>query len=301
MPTMAILTPQQMLERGLQHLGVTPEEWGRRCQRTNEEDFSTHFGPTPLVVANLWERLQTTTIVDARIDPQKHHVKDFLTAMHWLKIYPKERERKISIKVGRDSGRKWSWFYAKRIGLLKDDLIVWPDSWDTTFTVTVDGVHFRIKEPGDKKYKFVKGVFSHKFGSAGLDYEIAISIFTQQVVHIAGPFRAGRGDLDIFREEGLMAKIPEGHFVVADRGYRGEPGIIRIKNALDDEEVAVFKAEGLARQETFNSRLQRYAILQERFRSNMENEEFEKHGIAFYAVAMICQLEMMHGAPLFDV
>lgn len=298
---MAILTSQQMLTRGLVHLGVTQAEWNRRCQRTNEEDFATHFGPSPEVVADLWARLHTTNCAKARIDPTKHKVKDFLTALHWLKIYPKERERKISLKVGRDSGRKWSWLYAEKIGALKDELIVWPESWDTIFTVTIDGVHFRIKEPTDPKFKFVKGAFSHKFGKSGLVYEIAISIFTQQVVHIAGPFRAGRGDLDIAREEGLLNKIPEGHYAIADKGYRGEPNKIRVGNYLDDEEVAMLKAEGLARQETFNARLQRYAILQERFRNSMENEQFEKHGTAFYAVAVLCQLEMMHGSPLFDV
>jgi len=33
----------------------------------------------------------------------------------------------------------------------------------------------------------------------------------------------------------------------------------------------------------------------------MKNEQFEKHGIVFNAVAVICQLEMMLGLPLFDV
>ena len=300
---MAPLTEEQMLTRGLLHLGVTPKEWGRRCRRTNEEDFATHFGPPPKVVADLWTRLHTTENADARIDPKIHRVKDFLTALHWLKIYPKERERKISIKVGRDSGRKWSWFYAAKIGALKAELVVWPESWDTIFTMTIDGVHFCIKEPTDDVYKFVRGVFSHKFGSAGLDYEIAISTFTQQVVHIAGPFRAGRNDVQIFREEGLKEKIPDGCYAIADRGYREKikPSKIRTQNYLDDDDVAMFKAEALARHETFNSRLERYSILQERFRSNMKTEQYEKHGIVFNAVAVICQLEMMLGSPLFDV
>ncbi len=60
-----------------------------------------------------------------------------------------ERERKISLEVGRDSGRKWSWFY----------------------------------------------------------------------------------------------------YAIADRGCRGETEKIRAKNYLDDDEVAMFKAEALARHE----------------------------------------------------
>lgn len=295
---MAVLTPQEMLERGLRHVGVTPEEWGRRCNRTNVEDFAALYGSNPEVVANLWERLQTTQVQEARIDSGKHRVKDFLTALHWLKTYPTERERKLQIKVGRDTGRKWSWFYARKIGALKDELIVWPDEWDTIFTVTVDGVHFRIEEPTSKKYKFIKGYFSHKSGSAGLDYEIAVSIFTQQVVWIRGPFKAGKGDLDIFENEGLRDKIPDGHYAIGDKGYRGDYDKIRTENSLDDEEVRQFKALALARHETFNSRLKRYAILCERFRGR---NQLETHGIVFNAVAVICQLEMIHGSPLFDI
>jgi hypothetical protein len=179
---MATLTSQQMLKRGLMHVGITPEEWGRHVQKTNVEDFAAVYGPTPDVVADLWGRLQTTNIVAARIDPSKHIVKDFLTALHWLKLYPTERQRRIQIKVGRDACRKWSWFYSKKIAALKDEIIVWPENWDTIFTITIDGVHFRIKEPTSEKYKFMKGYFSHKFGSAGLDYEIGISIFTHNVV-----------------------------------------------------------------------------------------------------------------------
>jgi hypothetical protein len=88
----SILTAQQMLERDLQLLGVTPGEWGWHKQHTNEEDFVAHFGPNPEVVAILWERLQTATCAEARIDPKKHRVKDFLTALHWLKKYPTNTE-----------------------------------------------------------------------------------------------------------------------------------------------------------------------------------------------------------------
>jgi hypothetical protein len=57
------------------------------------------------VVAALLSRLQTTNIERARINPgAKNYVKDFLTALHWLKIYPTENKRRISIKVGNGLG-----------------------------------------------------------------------------------------------------------------------------------------------------------------------------------------------------
>ena len=279
---MAILTAEQMLEKGLRRLGVTPQEQQGRKEHTNVEDFAAHFGPSPDVASKLWEILQTTDIVEARIDPKKHYCRDFLTALHWLKRYPTEKERKIQLKVGEKTGRKWSWFYAEKIGALKSQLITWPDEWRSIFTITVDGVHFRIQEPNHPEYKVDPKYFSHKFGSAGLDYEIGISIFEQRVVWVRGPFKAGRGDLQIFRNEGLMAKIPHGKKVVADKGYRGQYDVISIANSLDSEEVREFKTRALARHENFNFRLERYAVLRQLFRNS-----HEKHGMVFNAVAVI--------------
>jgi hypothetical protein len=105
------IQPKEVLERGLGLLGVMPEEWNQRKYQTNELDFAAHFGPSPDVVTALWTNLCTTQVAAARIDPKKHWLKDFLVALHWLKVYPTERERKIAIKVGKNSGRKWSWFY----------------------------------------------------------------------------------------------------------------------------------------------------------------------------------------------
>jgi hypothetical protein len=127
---------------------------------------------------------------------------------------------------------------------LKEELIVLPEEWDTIFTVTVDGVHFQIKEPKNEKFKFIRVFFSHKHGSAGLSYEITISIFEQRVVWLNGPFLAGKGDLDIFHA-GLMKKIPDGHFVIGDRGYRGEYDVICIHNSLDGTDVTEFKSTAL--------------------------------------------------------
>jgi hypothetical protein len=301
------IQPEEVLERGLRLLGVTPEERNRRKYWTNELDFVAHFGPSPDVVAALWTNLCTTQVAAAKIDPRKHRLKDFLVALHWLKVYPTERERKIAIKVGKNSGRKWSWLYVRKIAALKDEVIKWPEKWETIFTVSVDGVHFRLKEPTSKEYKFLPEYFSHKHGSARLDYEIAINIFMGQVVRIVGPFPAGRGDLDIFQEEGLMDLIPHGHKVIADRGYHGLYEIISTPNPCDDEDVARFKSLALARHETFNGRLKRFCCLRETFRGNgikVDGEKLthlEAHGIVFDAVAVICQLELMLDSPLFDV
>jgi hypothetical protein len=98
-----------------------------------------------------------------------------------------------------------------------------------------------------------------------------------------------------------MAKIPDGHYVVADIGYRGEYDVIRIENSLDDNEVALFKSNALARHENFNSRVKRYGILLQCYRGKGSRGELEKHRLVFNALVCICQLEMMHGSTLFEV
>ena len=58
--------------------------------------------------------------------------------------------------------------------------------------------------------------YSHKFKQAAVDYEIAISIFTQQVVWISGPHKGSRHDITIFREE-EEEKEDEDHLLTSDK------------------------------------------------------------------------------------
>ena len=129
-----ILTPNQVLEKGLKKLHVTEKQMGRRLQATNEEDFAACYGPSPLVVAELWELLHQSLDEDICLDPTKHFFGDFLIALHWMKITPTERQRKIFLGCCRETGRKWSWFYTRRIAMLKDELIVWPAAFRTNRT-----------------------------------------------------------------------------------------------------------------------------------------------------------------------
>jgi len=291
------LTANEMLERGLRVLGVGMEAQARRLATTNEKDFESHFGSRPTVIADLWNRLHTTA-TGVPLLPGKHFPSDFLVALHWLRIYPTEKGRKISLHIGEKTGRKWSWLYAKKIAALKEELIQWPADWgERIFTVSVDGVHFRIEEPLHPTYKRDKQYFSHKFGRAGLDYEIAISIFESKVVWINGPFKAGKHDVRIFKEDGLMQLIPQGKRVIADRGYCGAAEVVSYRNDLDTEEVKEFKRRALSRHENFNNRIHTFKSLQELFRHS-----HEKHGIAFDTVVVICQLELLlNASPLFDV
>lgn len=164
------------------------------------------------------------------------------------------------------------------------------------FIITVDGVHCRIEEPGHPTQRKNTRYYSHKFKQAGLMYELALHLFKNQIVWANGPFPAGRGDIEIFRKEGLKDKIPINRKVIADKGYRGEPGLIVHHNALDTEEVRLFKKRAMARQESLNHRIKNFKILAERFR-----HKEKKHQIAFLAVVVLIQFQIESGYPLFSV
>lgn len=97
-----------------------------------------------------------------------------------------------------------------------------------------------ISEPRQGDKSFNRQYFSHKFHSAGLSYELGISVFTNQVVWTNGPFPAGTADITIYRK-GLKDKIPEGKRVIGDAGYRGEPKTISVPNQFDSKELRKFK------------------------------------------------------------
>ena len=98
------------------------------------------------------------------------------------------------------------------------------------------------------------------------------------------------------REPALRARRGVAHRAIGDRGYRGEAAILSTPSSQDTEAVREFKGRVLSRQETFNSRLKHFNCLDERFRHGIE-----KHKWCFYACAVIVQLQLENGFPLFQV
>lgn len=129
-----------------------------------------------------------------------------------------------------------------------------------------------------------------------MNYEIAISVYTNALVWVNGPFPAGGHDITVFRSKGLKDKIPTGKKGIADNGYRGEVAILSTPNAHDPPELRKFKSRARARHESFNARLKSFRCLDVRFRHGVE-----KHRSVFEAVCVICQYQLENGSPLFDV
>jgi hypothetical protein len=162
--------------------------------------------------------------------------------------------------------------------------------------ITVDGTDFQIPQKGLPK----KGnVFaSHKFaGKLALRYELGVSILGGDLVWIQGPYPAGKyTDIEIFNKV-LRHYLEPGERVEADDGYRGHPDKIKCpKNDANPAANLAMQGRVRARHETLNGRLKNWGILKQVLR-----HQISLHGDVFWACAVLTQLAIDNGEPLFGV
>ena len=314
--------PSEILVLGLSLVGFSDKRIKRVNGKRNLQRFRCHFASDPTVYSVLLHRLQTAENPKARVDRHIEKVGKkkfsgyYLMAIHLLACYPTEDEAesvfsKSFIEPCKETWSYWAWKIVGNIAALKPEIIVWPKKWNnpdgetedqTVFIFTVDGIHCRIEEPTLGDFEKNKKFFSHKFHSAALDYEIAISIFEQKCIWVNGPYGAGKNDISIFRhklkDQLTQARESSGidHRGIADRGYRGEDTFLSVPSSQDTAEVRYFKQRALSRHENFNGRLKNFDCLEERFRHSIK-----KHKQCFYACSVIVELQLENGSPLFVV
>ncbi len=139
---------------------------------------------------------------------------------------------------------------------------------------------------------------SHKFKTkSGVRYEVALKILTGEISWLNGPFPCGKfADVTIFRAS-LSTFLDEFERVEADDGYIGEsPFRAKVPKAVLScpSEVDAFQKRAQGRHETINARLNFFAILEDRFQ-----HDITQHGYVFRAVAVLVQLSIRNGDPLF--
>jgi hypothetical protein len=129
----------------------------------------------------------------------------------------------------------------------------------------------------------------------GYKYEVGVCIQTGDIVWINGPFKAGRSDVTIFQEDGLKDALCDNECVECDAVYVGEEKF-KAPKVGQSRADRIQKNKVRARQETMNSRLKIFRILDDVFR-----HQLSRHGDAFRAAAVIVQLGFdLHG-PMYDV
>ena len=154
----------------------------------------------------------------------------------------------------------------------------------------MDGTDFRIQEPKP----FWKGWYSFKFNGPGLRYEVGVCILTGDIVWTNGPFPCGKySDITIFRL-GMLKALDDDRRekVEADKGYRGEEHYVNTPPVVDGEMAQRVRS----RHETVNKRFKQWKCLKDVFQHNLA-----KHHDMFTAVAVVTQLAMENGEPLFNV
>ena len=245
------------------------------------------------------EDLQTTTIEAARVLPNQLNVDHFLMAMHHLKRYPTDLEREPIFDIDCMQGRDRVWFYVEKIRQLKWEKIVWPadDFGSDLWVISVDGVHFWIREPQHPEWSQDRTFFSQKYNHAGICYELGISLSENKLVWMNGPFKAGQSDLSIFKKHGLKMKLETtGKCAIGDGNYVGYPQVVSSPNNHDSRAVKKFKSRALKRHEKFNGMIKHFECLTGRFRHSATR--FRQ---CMEAVCVICQYKMEMGMPLFDI
>ena len=162
--------------------------------------------------------------------------------------------------------------------------------------MTIDGTNFRIPQKGaaTKGNAFA----SHKYGEKStLRYELGVDILAGNLVWIQGPYPVGKySDIVIFNEV-LTFFLEPGERVEADKGYRRYPGKIKCPaNDANQAENRALQGKARARHETFNGWLKNWGIL-----SHVYRHHIMSHGDVFRACAVVTQLTVALGEPLFEV
>ena len=152
--------------------------------------------------------------------------------------------------------------------------------------MTIDGTDFRIQQKGVAKK-----------GKSALRYELGIDILKGNLIWVEGPYPASAWlDIKTFLNC-LAGPLLPGKRVEADNGYVGRADKVKCpNNNCNPPENLGMQSAARSRHETFNGRLKNWGILEKVYR-----HDITVHGTVFYACAVITQLSVANGEPLFEV
>ncbi|KAL9180930.1 hypothetical protein ACHAXT_009735 [Thalassiosira profunda] len=262
---------------------------------SEDRRFREFFGCGAAIALVLWNRLLEHDAL-----PDGGMIMHLLWALHFMNAYPKQDAG--SATAGGSGGaldpktwRKYLWPFVEAIAYLEQFVVVFENrkvhrrNYNDCL-LSVDGVDCKIPNHGP-------AFASHKFaGKSALRYELAIDIEKGDLSWIHGPFPAGNWpDINIFRHA-LKWQLDEYERVEADDGYRGDVKIKCPGNFTNPAENLRMQGLVRSRHETFNGRMKQWDILSVQYRHDLST-----HGTVFRAIAVITQLSIHNGEPLFPV
>ena len=277
------------------------------------------FGAPTIVIAKLWELIFRNNDCNKRIINNKEHL---LWALHYMKQSPSfdvfcktVKKNRSNASPTKKTALKWVWFYVKEIEALEDVVINWDhrktnDRGDDCLA-SIDCIDCEFQQilidhptkPGKKIRN--KALYSFKFNGPALRYEVALSLLSNDIVWINGPFCPGDWtDLEIFRFN-LMHQLEPGERIEADNGYIGEAPRYVVCPACcttKSEELAVMRrVEG--RHEAMNRHIKNWKCMKGIFDvKGTPVEKMEKHGALFWACVIVKQVSMQMGVgEMYDI
>ena len=253
----------------------------------DDRTFRSFYGRSPDEVLELWELCCD--------DIPKTKLKHLFWSLMHMKLYMPLEVMVTLVNTSKPTYEKWTWVWIEAIAKKHTEIIDWNKRNRTVpknvwCRVTVDGTDFGIGEP----FPFNKKWKSPKMKGAAVKYEVAISIFSGDIVWIYGPHRGGKHDITIFKEK-LKDMLEEDEMVEADRGYKGLCEFIRTNFDYESAAEGMEKSELRSRHETVNRRFKSWGILQQAFRSDRRRHQF-----VFYAIAVMTQMSIDNGNVLFS-
>jgi len=299
-------TAKQVATRGI----LLASNWGWTRARLEKQDpkslnnlFKAQCGAHPVIVAQLWEDLQTTQIAAAGINVEKRNVnlKNFLRTFQFLRICPTEEQRRGWWANSRNTIRKWCKCFLSKILAMKVEKVRWPQpgEWTATFMMSVDGVHCHFHEEQHPTLSKNPAVFSHKLNGPGLSHEPALHLWEPRLVWVKqNPITKHSDRMNFAEPGGLRGQIPDGHKATTDRGCRGKGGDpkVAVPSSHDSNDLRTLKARARMRQESFHTCIKLFKCIDGKF-----NHDRKCHEMCFECCCIICCHEMELINPLFDI
>ncbi len=214
---------KKILRDGLSFAGFTDERIDRCGEHRNVNRFKAHYGVCPETLVLFFGDL-------FKKHPSVNYKNVFMT-LFWLKTY----------SVAHVMASTWGFCeeyinpvveeYIAKFSSLKDGKIRLDRlNGDPIIVFSIDACHFMVDEfalsPSTRWY-------DHKKGAAGLTYEVALSIHTNEIIWIRGPLPASVHDISMFRgqttedkknnkvdKDAFIFHIPDGKKGVGDSGCK---------------------------------------------------------------------------------